>query len=113
MRIGNSKSFEDQEKSKMNLEMRYKNISLTRFLELLDQDKLFWLVKTSFRKRHGNYRGAPVRDLRPPPVYGGGRSCGCDYGAIQPDAGNLVLYSKSGLPENWNSGEILQQQVFS
>ena len=45
MRIGNSKSFEDQEKSKMNLEMRYKNISLTRFLELLDQDKLFWLVK--------------------------------------------------------------------
>ena len=29
----------------MNLEMRYKNISLTRFLELLDQDKLFWLVK--------------------------------------------------------------------
>ena len=29
----------------MNLESRYKNISLTRFLELLDQDHFFWLIK--------------------------------------------------------------------
>ena len=29
----------------MSLESRYKNISLTRFLELLDQDHFFWLVK--------------------------------------------------------------------
>lgn len=29
----------------MNLETRYKNISLPRFLELLDQDKFFWMIK--------------------------------------------------------------------
>lgn len=29
----------------MNLETRYKNISLTHFLEFLDQDNFFWLIK--------------------------------------------------------------------
>lgn len=29
----------------MNLEKSYKNISLTQFLEILDQKRFFWLVK--------------------------------------------------------------------